>query len=244
MKKDIQEFYFRVNCMAAEYAIITLRHYGQAKQDFAQLEQFECISEESRILERKIFHDCIITITFAAMTLEAYLNDLAAHTLGDKLFYENFDMLRPLGKMQLIANFVLDVSIDKSGRLFYLVSELFKNRNELVHNKSKQFTGRGMTEEECREYEEFLDTEKGKEYLQESYKVDLSEIKEWIHDAKQALYALKEVGNCVNENSDGKLPTSALLLSGLFIFTISEEELARIKEIQTEIGVPTIMEVE
>ncbi len=58
MKKDIQEFYFRVNCMAAEYAIITLRHYGQAKQDFAQLEQIEYISDQSEILERKILHNC------------------------------------------------------------------------------------------------------------------------------------------------------------------------------------------
>lgn len=81
----------------------------------------------------------IKTIIFSALSLEAGINDYAAWQLGDSYFEKHLSSLDVLSKWIIIPNLICKKSIDKSGPAYCALKKLITARNELVHNKSKNF---------------------------------------------------------------------------------------------------------
>lgn len=81
----------------------------------------------------------VIGITFAAMCLEAFFYDYAASNLGDGFAEEHLDKLDLSSKLLIIPRLVTGKTIDKSSHVFEKVKRLTKDRNYLVHFKSRGF---------------------------------------------------------------------------------------------------------
>lgn len=81
----------------------------------------------------------VIGITFAAMCLEAFFYDYAASNLGDSFTEEHLDKLDLPSKLLIIPQLVSGKGIDKSSHVFEKVKRLKKDRNYLIHFKSRSF---------------------------------------------------------------------------------------------------------
>jgi hypothetical protein len=81
----------------------------------------------------------VIGITFAAMCLEAFFYDYAATKLGDSLAEDHLDKLDLPSKLLIVPWLVCGKAIDKSSVVYERVKRLSKDRNYLVHFKSKGF---------------------------------------------------------------------------------------------------------
>jgi len=81
----------------------------------------------------------VIGIAFAGMCLEAFFYDYAASKLGDTYTQEHLDKLDLPSKLLIVPLLVCGKSIDKSSDVFAKVKRLTKDRNYLVHFKSKRF---------------------------------------------------------------------------------------------------------
>ena len=81
----------------------------------------------------------VIGITFAAMCLEAFFYDYAATELGDTFAEEHLDKLDLPSKLIVIPRLVCCKGIKKSSDVYEKVKRLSKDRNYLVHFKSKPF---------------------------------------------------------------------------------------------------------
>lgn len=86
----------------------------------------------------------VIGITFAAMCLEAFFYDYAASNLGDSFSNKHLDKLDLPSKLLIIPRLVSGKGIDKSSQVFEKVKRLTKDRNYLVHFKSRSFDPREM----------------------------------------------------------------------------------------------------
>jgi len=90
-------------------------------------------------LEGKHFESGVKAILFAALSVEAAINDYAAWQLGDKYFDDHLSSLNVISKWVVIPKLVCGRSIDKSGPGFSSLRKLISARNDLAHNKSRNF---------------------------------------------------------------------------------------------------------
>jgi hypothetical protein len=122
-------------------------HYASICKD--NYDEFnKCLDELSKI-ENKIgntqkLHDLrskqqksgTTVIVFAAICLEAFINDYASMNLSKQLF-EKIEMLKPCNKWVIVPKLVTGKEFDTGSKAFELLRKLIKNRNELVHPKPK-----------------------------------------------------------------------------------------------------------
>ena len=80
---------------------------------------------------------CIIDVVFTAMYFEAFIYDYSASCLGDRYSNEHLDKLDFLSKWLVIPKLVTGKEISKSGQAYESLKRLHKDRNSLVHLKSK-----------------------------------------------------------------------------------------------------------
>jgi len=214
-------------------------HYWEVKNNYEQLSCLKYMCGEAVELEMALTNSSIVTVTFAAMTLEAFFNDYAAKKLGDKFFYENFEILRPMGKLQLIAKFILKADVVKGTTLWNLADSLFRERNKYVHSKSEDGHDLGMTEDEYKEFLAFVETDEGKGFLSQPSEVDMKTPNAMLKSAFDALCALRDVGKFFDEH-DGEKTALAELLSAGGCIAASPDEIAHVQEVQKELGIPVI----
>lgn len=214
-------------------------HYWEAKCKYEKLLCLKYICGEAVELGEALTNSSIVTVTFSAMTLEAFFNDYAATNLGDKFFYENFEILRPMGKFQLIAKFILNADVVKGTTLYNLVDSLFRERNNYVHSKSKDGSELGMTEDEYKKFLVFAETDEGKELLSQPSEIDMNTPKALLQSALNALCALREIGKFFDEHDKEKTALAQLLSAGMYV-TASPDDIARVQEVQRELGIPLI----
>lgn len=88
-------------------------------------------------LEDQHFDKGVKTILFAALSVEAAINDYAAWQLGDSYFDAHLSSLDVVSKWVVIPKLVCGKSIDKGGPAFSSLKRLIRTRNELTHNKSR-----------------------------------------------------------------------------------------------------------
>lgn len=84
-----------------------------------------------------------ICTIFTAMFLEAYIFDYGARK-SSALYIKNYvDKLDPPSKWLIVTKLFNSEGIDSSSQCFEQIKKLFKIRNSLVHNKSKEINGFG-----------------------------------------------------------------------------------------------------
>ncbi|MBD3337868.1 MAG: hypothetical protein GF353_02090 [Candidatus Lokiarchaeota archaeon] len=76
-------------------------------------------------------------IIFAAMSLEALINDFGASELGDSYFRNHVDKLDTVSKYLVIIKMVHQKEFPKESQAYELLKNLFRIRNKMVHSKSK-----------------------------------------------------------------------------------------------------------
>lgn len=99
-----------------------------------KIEKDEFIRHE---LENLHLRAGIKTILFAALSIEAAINDYAGWQLGDNFFDSHLSNLDVLSKWVVIPRLVCGESIDKSGPAYSALKKLVNSRNKLAHNKSR-----------------------------------------------------------------------------------------------------------
>lgn len=230
----------RKNFMVMTFSEIALAQFGMMKENYQQLEMLDQMCGEACELKQEISSHYVAVITFAAMSLEAFLNDYAAQNMGDSFFYNNFEMLRPFSKLQLISKIMFNSVVDTGGIIHELVTKLTRERNQLVHCKSQNFVG--MSVEEYNEYCQFLETDENADVWMktEMARLDIDEEKELFKMAHDALRALKEVASFIDEHDDQAYATAKLLYSGWFVDS-SARKYTLIKLTQQSLGVRPLM---
>ena len=114
---------------------------------------------DDHTLERELYSDYfestdaleesgMITVVFAAMCLEASLNQFGAFNLGHDYFNDHLDRLRPTSKLTILTRLVLSQDYPTDASDFVLFRQLFSDRNAYVHFKSKRVQGRDVQTEQ------------------------------------------------------------------------------------------------
>ena len=140
------EWWARENCNYLYYFPIALR-------SFCALEiAYKLIYDDEDLLldgskDYMVYENAAICETFSAFAIESYLNTYAAACLGDKAFYDNYERLSALSKMQLISMFLYQESINKGDELYSLLKHAFSIRDFHAHGKSTAIES-GLTEAE------------------------------------------------------------------------------------------------
>lgn len=184
----------RENYNVTTYCDIAMKNYYNAKMCFEQLKDRtdqEYIWNESERFNQAV----LITIVFSSMAIESFINDYLATCLGDENYYNNFDSLNVISKITMASKFIIGKDLEKNTELYYCLKELMKNRNTIVHSKSKTFN-KG-------EYMQKIISEiKGgkKDFLTLEHEKDFKEAKNSI----KAMVLLAEYFDKYDENIDAK----------------------------------------
>ena len=231
----------RSNYMVTNFTEIALEQFYWLQKKYERLKAMTTMNEEVVGLCHGITNHYTSCITFSAMALEAFFNDYAATKLGDDFYYDNFENLRPFSKLQLISLIIFNETIDKSGNLFRYINLLFKERNKLVHCKSREL--RGMSKAEYMELEHLRETnEDYRDYLAESMlRIDMKAEEEMRNKAHDALKALVEVAAYFDKHDVHAFASYKLLCSGA-VYAWDGDMQARIKDVQLLLGVRTLVD--
>lgn len=225
----------RIGCLSNRYSKIAMIHYADAKQQAEKILEIGELSDEVFLLSNMFENNVIVTVTFVAMALESFFNDYAARKFGDSFYQDNFEILRPTGKMQLIAKFVFGKEINKGDCLFQLVANVFRLRNEYVHNKSKDGREIAKTEEEIAVFEERIIV--GEDILVAKKQETSNELKKAFESVK----ALCEVARFFEE-SDLESYAMFFLVSANVISHYDSVEFEKIFRVQKEFKISPIIE--
>ncbi len=128
----------RTNVLTSNHSRIAMKHYCSAKKEFELIKEKQYSFDTYENFNSMSEHIDVVCV-FSAMAIEAFFNDYAAACLGDSEFYDNFDKLSTISKFQLIAKFILKVKLDKNKSYYSNLKALIKERDSLVHGKSKSF---------------------------------------------------------------------------------------------------------
>lgn len=129
------------DCIRENYAVyiyseMAIERYYQAKECYELLKTDMTTFIKNVVLLQK---HSIGTCVFAAMAIEAFLNDYAAACFGDDFFYDNLDKLSALSKFCLISKILFKIEVDKSQFYYGGLKRTFSRRNDFVHSKSKSY---------------------------------------------------------------------------------------------------------
>ena len=231
--------YARIGSLAHRYAWIAMYHYGKAKKDAEVILSAECYSDTIEILERNVENNMLIGVNFSAMALESFFNDYAAYKLGDNFYHDNFEMLRPIAKFQMIMKFILQQDILKGELVYQLIDSLFKIRNGYVHNKSKDAHGKGMSEEEHLNTDYYsISMEDEEKHL---LKYSQENVRKNIKEVSNAVKAVVETAKKVDELDEDSSALTIFLLSRM-VGLYDKEELEIVQEVQREFHIPESMD--
>ena len=205
---------FRLGCMASLYMQNAIESYIETKEIFTWItskgESFPQYTEENLIRKASV------VIVFSAMAVESFLNDYSAAVLEDSNYYNCYDSLNICNKFQLIVQFILHKKFEKGNEPYGLLSKLVKNRNELVHNKSQDFS-------EILENPEKFQGEKKLDYL--------TILKEEVDKATDAIRAVVKLVNYFEENDLGTSACERMFAYYTSCYFENEPESLELKEL-------------
>jgi hypothetical protein len=106
-----------------------------------QEEEFQLSIESKRFCELEFYLNRLwpIATAFGVMCLEAFIYDYAAHNFTDTFSKKYLDKLDLLSKWIIIPRLVLKKEFPTDSKAFQDLNALIKERNSLVHSKSKPF---------------------------------------------------------------------------------------------------------
>lgn len=222
----------RMNCMARNYSKIAMLNYLKAKELIEECHVYLDLREKKYIIKDSI----IVSIVFSAMTIESFINDYAAIKLGDKFFNENIDRLQPISKLQVLSKISFDKELNKGEKLFSLLSKLFKNRNKLVHNKSKD----GFSEIMSKNFT--LDnSEEWVPDIENIFKQDKKKILTDLKEAQDGISSIYELVKYFVLNDDDDYYFKFMLLHSGYSESLNDEEAKMITNLNEKFGFPEVI---
>lgn len=116
-------------------------HKRMSSSDIQGLGNDDVADEVKQVLElyEKREREAAIAITFAGMCVEAFMYNYAAKHLGDNYAKTHTDKLDICSKILILPRLICGKEIDKSSEVYSRIKRLVKDRNDLVHFKSKGF---------------------------------------------------------------------------------------------------------
>lgn len=142
--------YMRVNTNYSFYADIAREHNLNALSMFEELNELnkKVVDEDTYITyiqelhekEANIDKNCVIAITFSAMSLEAFIYDYAAIVLGDEYVKKYIDKLDVVAKWVIVPKMITGKELPRHKHCFELLKQTIKLRNEFVHSKSRKYS--------------------------------------------------------------------------------------------------------
>lgn len=97
--------------------------------------------EEVIRLNQQQIDPLYVSTIFSAMFLEAYIFDYGARKSSGAYIKNYIDKLDPPSKWIIVTKLFNKKGIESYSQCFELIKKLFKIRNNLAHNKSKEFEG-------------------------------------------------------------------------------------------------------
>ena len=139
MRKKIINYHeeFAYGCNAELYCDIALENYYQFMSIYDKLIASSDLMDEYLSVDYSMFKKYINCIVFSQMCIESMLNYYISLYLDKKTSEEIFDKLNPKQKLIFISKMIHNRKINKGTQLFDSVGTVVKNRNILVHNKTK-----------------------------------------------------------------------------------------------------------
>lgn len=205
---------FRMGCLAPLYMENAMENYIEAKEIFDKIQKGD--EEWPQYTEENLTKKVSSVVVFCAMAIESFLNDYAAAALNDNNYYKCYDSLSIASKFQLIVQFILRKEFDKGKEPYGLLSKLTTSRNELVHNKSQDFS-------EILENPEKFQGEKKLDYL--------TILKKEVDKATDAIRAVVKLVNYFEENDLGTSACERMFASFTLCYFENEEESLALKEL-------------
>lgn len=192
----------RMGYLADLYCEIAMEEFYEATKLYELLRKNN-FSRKLKYEENELNKHVLKTIVFSAMTVESFLNNYVAVCIGDSEFYQNFDKLTPLSKLQLIVKFIFKCEYDSSKSYHSYLKRLFSLRNDYVHNKSSSLH---LSQEEWSE----IVSEVISDYFNDSpnrvksedRSLNKAEITDDYNDAVIALRAIKELALFFDEHDN------------------------------------------
>jgi hypothetical protein len=89
-------------------------------------------------IEGEMAEAASIVIVFAVIAAEAYIYDFAARHLGDTYVERHLDKLNLQSKWVVVPKLVKGYSLPSDGQAFQALVELTRDRNEIVHSKTRK----------------------------------------------------------------------------------------------------------
>lgn len=205
---------FRMGCLAPLYMENAMENYIEAKEIFDKIQKGD--EEWPQYTEENLTKKVSIVVVFCAMAIESFLNDYAAAALNDNNYYKCYDSLSIASKFQLIVQFILRKEFDKGKEPYGLLSKLTTSRNELVHNKSF-------------DYSDILENPNS---IDEKDKIEYIDIlKEDLKSATDAVRAVVKLVNYFETNDMGTSACERMFASFTLCYFENEEESLELKEL-------------
>ena len=116
MLHNYPENFKRINTNASIYFSVVYELFSKNVNNACKLNfsDFEIVDN----FEEEISKDYYIIIVFAIMTLEAFINDYLAVCLTDDFYYNNFDKLTIIQKIEILYSLIWEEEFNKSGELY------------------------------------------------------------------------------------------------------------------------------
>lgn len=180
--------------MYCVYGHILLEHLSDSYDYLEELKKLDKKTnsyDEFSDIKDKIKFNYVEIIVFSIMCIEAFLNDYIASCILDDNYYNNFDMLNVLAKLNLIVQFIFKDDSDKSEKCVSMLKGLNKKRNNLVHSKSNDGTYRGY--HSLKKLEENSFKGNFEDYFDNRITKDIKSCFRLFDDSKQAIIAVVEL---------------------------------------------------
>lgn len=218
---DIPVMNGRKNILFGDYCKIAMESYYKAYHFYKMIDGAGysfCNTAEVKEMDRAV----ISTVIFSAMSLESFFNNYIAAYCGDERFYGVYDSLSPVNKFCLITEFIWRRKVDKSKAYYGGLVNLFRLRNNYVHNKSeKDKIQENICEEQLVVEQNELENEDFSDKMPPNYK---KIIKDSIREALEALKTIREVARFFDQNDPNAHAMVFLFGEYNFICASSYEE--------------------
>jgi hypothetical protein len=112
--------------------------YSQFLKDRAAMESASDEFERDEF-DNGAFEHGVKTIVFAALSVEASINDYGAWQLGDSYFEDHLNALDVLSKWVVVPRLVCGKEMNKGSAAYSRLVSLIRARHQLIHNKSREF---------------------------------------------------------------------------------------------------------
>ena len=189
----------RMHYMVRPYADIAVENYKKANSLYREIEAAG-FKELNLVNQYEEFCHCIvISIVFSAMAIEAFINNYGAACLGDDFFYENFDRLSVIGKLQLISKFLLKKELDKSKEYYYCLKTTFSERDKFIHSKTIS-THDYLIKNGYTIHHNIEDALDSLEYMRDDPILDQEDMKVDLKLSYTAIKAMKNIADYFDEN--------------------------------------------